>query len=294
MSSRTILQFVAIAFALAAFGCVFAPCFAGATRPPRTPLTGIPGPREPVAGVKTSVEMTLAGYARADKKWPPSGTFKGYRRVAKLNNLGRFNEGLQLQRVLTSKALVLAPEQVSYSDNREFGARRDHGWSVLNAIWATNRNQATRFASQGRADKALAVLAVNVRLCSAMVHSSPHTMQMLSLGKWHWRTTWDDIAGVLSNQKRYAEAKAAKEYGMAARRLGLSRVEPELAKQEAREEAMHDVIRQLPMNERRPYEMSTRTRLFKEQSSAAERLVKLWDKEVETPECLALLHKLLK
>lgn len=235
----------------------------------------------------------------ADKLWPPSTALKGYRRVRDLYNAGKFDDGFRLLSGLVSQTLVLAPKSGSWT-------RSDHYYtaymtsrimptdSMLRNVWRINSEHATELLKQGKPDEALGILAVNLQLSKAIVHTSPRVVICLIQGNGLWKSTWNSIAKALSQQKRQAEANAANRYSRVSLEFSQLWIGPIVDEQSAESDRLTKKLDKVPENKQDQYARPDIDALIKKELAAANDLVKQWDKEVYTPEASKLLKKLLR
>ncbi len=221
----------------------------------------------------------------ADKIWPPSDVLKGYRQASTLYDSGKIDEGIALVRQLVDKPLRLAPDSVIQGDSDRYyrcylGDRVMPTLGMLRNIQRINYERAQDLSKTGDHKAALELLMLNISILRQQANLQPADFTGLAFAG-AWEEWWQEINLELIAIGDKDLAQVAIQCRIRSSNFTNKRLSP-----------FADKFLRNYSNLEKKYKdkkYSEADKIFRQyrikEQPKVQRLVNLWNKEVDTPEC---------
>lgn len=238
-----------------------------------------------------------AAYDKAEALWPPSDVLKDYRRAADLYSAGRPEEGFTILRQAIARPLVLAPVGPVRKSERTGDSTYQMGRlmptdTALRYLWDDNRKYAESVLTQGDRPRSLQILAVNALSAARVLHAEPHDTLLVIDSGGEWRRTLKRIGEVLWAAGNKSDASIAQDCRLRAKEFMLEQVRPTVDASAAQSDRLVKALDWLPESWGEKCSEVAMPQIINADIAQADRLIRLWDTEVDSPACRRLLRRL--
>lgn len=237
--------------------------------------------------------------AAADKHFPKPPVLIEYERVLDAYYAGRLAEELSNAEKLAAQPVILGSADAWAKDPQIYyeayqAGRLLPGRAVIRRVWAMNRDYAKQLGDQNQYEEAIKVSMVNLLLAEQIAHIEPHDTSSVLSGLGLWNDTWRSLSEQLDAVGDRARARRAGSCAHQSMVYLRGRAAPVVSASGRRCDAFERELKTVPKSKQEAYARRRQLELIRADAPEDDRLVKLWDAEVDTVAAKQLVKELRK